>query len=207
MGRAYAPSELLSMKKKCFDFKGEFYEAFGNPEMVGVWFVWGNSGNGKSSFIMQLCKELCKYGKVAYDSLEEGTADTMKQTIDRFSMIEENRRFKLLDCESIIDLSTRLGKKQSPDFVIIDSFQYSQLSYKQYIDFKSKHKNKLLIFISHSDGKHPSGRTAKSVMYDSSLKIWVEGYRAISKGRYIGPNGGTFTIWKEGAERYWGDNS
>jgi hypothetical protein len=41
-------------------------------------------------------------------------------------------------------------------------------------------------------------------MYDASLKIWIEGYRAFSKGRYIGPNGGVYTIWEEGAEKYWG---
>ena len=80
------------------------------------------------------------------------------------------------------------------------------MTYKQYIAFKAKHKNKLIIFISHADGKQPAGRSAKSVMYDASLKIWIEGYRAISKGRFIGNNGGTFTIWKDGSARYWGES-
>ncbi len=40
-------------------------------------------------------------------------------------------------------------------------------------------------------------------MYDASLKIFVEGFRAISKGRFIGPKG-YYTVWEEGAERYWG---
>lgn len=41
----------------------------------------------------------------------------------------------------------------------------------------------LIIFISHADGKNPAGRSAKSVMYDASLKIYIEGYRAFSKGK------------------------
>lgn len=36
-------------------------------------------------------------------------------------------------------------------------------------------------------------------MYDASLKIWVEGYKAFSKGRYIGSNGGEYVIWEDGA--------
>lgn len=47
------------------------------------------------------------------------------------------------------------------------------------------------------------GRTAVSAMFSASLKIWVEGYRAISKGRYFGEQG-YYTVWKERADKYWG---
>ena len=52
MGRAKSVSELLATKVETFPFKGEWYDAFGEPERKGVWLVWGNSGNGKqpSSF-------------------------------------------------------------------------------------------------------------------------------------------------------------
>ena len=42
-------------------------------------------------------------------------------------------------------------------------------------------------------------------MYDATLKIWVEGYRAFSKGRFIGRTG-KYDIWPEHAERYWGES-
>ena len=58
-----------------------------------------------------------------------------------------------------------------------------------------------------ADGSQPVGRTAKSVMFDADEKIWVEGHIAFSKGRYIGANGGSYVIWKEGAERYWGESN
>ena len=203
MKRAYSTNEVLSMRKKSFDFENEWSEAFGNPECKGVWFIWGNSGNGKTSFVMQLCKYLCKFGKVAYDSLEEGCSLTMQNNLRRFGMDTVNRRFQLLDCEPVAELTERLKKRKSADFVVVDSFQYTQMTYKQYLAFKAEHKDKLLIFISHADGKLPSGRSAKSVMYDASLKIWVEGYTAFSKGRFIGETG-KFTIWQEGAQKYWG---
>jgi len=142
---------------------------------------------------------------VAYNSLEEGASLSMQNTLRRFNMTEVNRRFLLLDCEPIDTLKERLAKRKSPDFIIIDSYQYTQLTYRTYLKFKEAHRDKLLIFVSHADGTIPAGRSAKSVMYDASLKIWVEGYRAISKGRFIGPEG-KYIIWEEGARRLYGDN-
>lgn len=206
MRRAISVSELLNMKKEVLPFSGPMFEAFGQPERVGVWFIWGNSGNGKSSFVMQLCKELCKFGTVAYDSLEEGSSLTMQNTLRRFGMTDVNRRFILLDAEPIEELKSRMNKRRSADFYVIDSFQYTQMSYREYIRLKEAHPGKLIIFISHADGKSPDGRSAKKVMYDASLKVWVEGFRAISKGRYFGDKG-YYTVWREGEERYWGNNN
>jgi molybdopterin-guanine dinucleotide biosynthesis protein len=189
------------MRKDVLPFSGAWAEAFGQPERTGVWFVWGNSGNGKTSFVMQLCRELARFGKVAYNSLEEGASLTMVNTLRRFNMQEVNRRFVLLDCEPMDELSARMAKRRSADFVVIDSYQYSGLTYIEYKRFKEANRNKLIVFVSHADGSNPAGRSARSVMYDATLKVWVEGYKAYSKGRFIGPNGGVFTVWEEGARR------
>lgn len=202
--RALSVSEILKMKKKLLKLTGKWFDAFGYTEFYGVWFIWGNSGNGKSTFVMQLCRELCKFGLVLYVSLEEGTSLTLQNTLRREGMIEANRRLKVIRGESMEDLSERLLQRKSADFVIIDSFQYTQMTYKAYLKFKERHPNKLLIFISHADGKNPSGRSAKSVMYDASLKIWVEGYRAFSKGRFFG-SVGHYTVWDEGSRKYRGE--
>ena len=196
--------EMLSIKYDTLDFKGEWYDAFGTPARKGVWLIWGNSANGKTSFALKLCKELCRFGRVAYDSLEEGACLSMQEAIRRENMIEVNKRFLLIDNEDMKQLSLRLKRQKSPDFVVIDSFQYAQMKYPEYIRFKEKHRNKLLIFISHADGKLPNGRAAKSVMYDASLKIYVEGFRAFSKGRFKGPKE-YYDIVPEKAAPYWGD--
>jgi hypothetical protein len=116
-----------------------------------------------------------------------------------------NRRFLLLDCEPLEDLTKRLAKKKSPDFVVIDSFQYTQMTYKAYLKFKEANRGKLLILVSHANGTTPSTRSAKSVMYDATLKIYIQGHVAFSKGRFIGRNGGKFIIWEEGAKRIYGE--
>ncbi len=201
--RAISVSELDKKKYKLFPFEGEFYDAFDRPEKKGVWFIWGNSGNGKTTFVLELVKYLAQFGKVGYNSLEEGSAHTMQKAFRNVGMSEVARKIILIEGESKEEISERLMKKQSPDFIVIDSFQYWQMAYKEYIAFKAKHKDKLIIFVSHADGKQPAGRASKSVMYDSSLKIWVEGYKAFSKGRYIGSTG-QYIIWPEGVIKYWG---
>lgn len=205
MTRAKSVSELLATKIETFPFRDEWYDAFGEPERRGVWLVWGNSGNGKTTFVVQLCKYLCQFERVIYDSLEEGAGLTMKNTLIRCGMLEVNRRFLLLDNEPMKELSERLQKRKSPGIVVIDSFQYTQMTYKQYVAFKEKHRDKLIIFVSHAEGKFPSGRSARSVMFDASQKIYVEGYRAFSKGRFLGPKK-QIDIWPEEAGIYWGEH-
>lgn len=204
MRRALSPTEVLSIKSNELKFEGDWFDAFGQPDRIGVWFIWGNSGNGKSSFVMQLCKELAKFGKVGYNSLEEGVSLSMQNAIKRFGLTEENRKVVFYDCEKMEDLSERLKRPRQPKFVIIDSFQYTQMNYKDYIKFKEAHRDKLLVFISHASGTLPSGRSAVSAMYDASLKVWVQGHRAFSKGRFIGEKG-FYTIWEEGAKKFWGE--
>lgn len=196
--------EVLGMKYETIDFDGPWLDAFGKPERRGVWIIWGNSGTGKTTFALQLCKYLCRFGRVAYDSLEEGACLTMQNAFRREGMMEVNKRFLLIDNENMEELSVRLKRQKSPDIVVIDSFQYTGMNYRQYIAFKERHRRKLLIFISHADGKLPNGRAAKSLMYDASLKIYVEGFRAFSKGRFIGPTG-HYDIVPEKARTYWGE--
>ena len=92
-------SELLSTKSETFPFRYEWYDAFGEPERKGIWIVWGNSGNGKTTFVVQLCKYLCQFERVINDSLEEGVSLTMKNTLLRCGMLEVKRRILLLDNE------------------------------------------------------------------------------------------------------------
>lgn len=184
-------------------FEGVFKECFGQPEMTGGWIIWGNSGNGKTRFVLRLCKYLTKFGRVVYNSLEEGDSGSMQLAIKEEGMLEVAKRFVLLDAEQLEDLKERLRKPKSPDIVVIDSIQYAQLTYKQWIQIKSEFRNKLFLLVSHAEGKQPAGKPAAQIRYDCGLKIRVEGYKAFSAGRFGGNN--DFVIWPEGAAQYWGD--
>jgi len=202
MRRAITATKLIQMDVHHYNFKGAFKDAFGKPEKYGTWFVWGNSGNGKTRFTVQLAKEMTRFGRVAYNSLEEGIGGTMQQALIDEGINEKEGKMILVN-EDMNELEERMNKQRSPNIVIIDSLQYTGINFKQYKRLKEKfNKKKLFIYLSHAEGKHPRGQTAKSIMYDASLKIWIQGYRAFSKGRFYG-NEAHYTIWEKGAERYW----
>ena len=203
MGKILGLEQVRATKHKVLEFDGAWRAAFGRPARTGTWLIWGSSNSGKTRFALQLCKYLCRFGRVAYDSLEEGFSLSMANTLERFGLAEANGRVSI-DCCPVAELSEKMSRRKSADIWVIDSFQYSQLSYKEYIRFKERHPDKLVVFVSQADGKKPAGRAAASVMYDSALKVWVEGFRAFSKGRYIGEKG-YYTVWEDGARRYWGE--
>lgn len=201
--RAYSPTEILRMNIPKLEFDGAWAASMGKPAKSGVWLIWGNPGNGKTSFVMQLAKYLCQFDKVVYDSLEESTSLSVQMSMRRHKMEEVNRRFQILDREGMDQLVARLQRRKSAGIAIIDSFQYSGLTYKGYQAMKEALPGKLLIFISHAEGMRPAGRAAKKVEYDADIKILVDGFRASCKSRYMDTPGVPFTVWAEGAAKYW----
>lgn len=203
MKRALSVRDILDKRYRTFPFEGKWRDAFGEPERAGVWFIWGNSGNGKSSFVMQLCKELCRYDRVLFDSLEEGSCLTVQNSLRLHGMAEVSRRLAFVQ-EDMETLKARLRQHKSPGIVVVDSFQYTRMTYRDYIALKETFPEKLFIFISHANGKNPRGDAAVGVMYDATLKIWVEGGVAFSKGRFKGSTG-EYVAYPELAARYWAD--
>lgn len=205
MAKSLSTAQVLGIRSRTIVLSGEWGECVGEMARHGVVFVWGNSGNGKTTAVMQLCRELvtgCGM-KGLYVSLEEGFSVSMQNTLRRLSMLECRSRFQILDSIDLDALVERLSKPRSAEFVVIDSIQYMQLTYKQYIALKERFRAKLFILVSHADGKQPEGRAARAIRYDAGLKIWVEGYKAFSKGRFIGPKAEA-VVWRQGAEEYWG---
>lgn len=203
MARTLSAKQVLTIKFDTIRLGGGWNECVGEIETTGIWFIWGNSGNGKTSAVVSLCKELSAFGKVLYNSREEGVSLTMQNTLRRYGMGELGSRFQLANM-SLQELDEKISQQRSPKFVVLDSFQFMGLTYKDFRAFCEKHKNKMLIFVSRTRGRQPEGRAAISAMYDASCKIWVEGYKAFSKGRFVGTTG-EMTIWDEGAKKYWSD--
>ena len=188
-------------------FDGKWLESFGNPEMAGVWFVYGNTGNGKTSFVLQLCKYLTKFARVAYNSMEEGDSESMKLAFQRVDLSPCKRRIVLLDNEPIAELKDRLRKHKAQTVVVIDSIQYSDMSYQDYKELRNEFRDTLFIIISHAEGNKPADRRANSIRYDASVKIWIEGYKAFITSRYRVGDIVEQTIWKEQSEKYHSANS
>lgn len=199
--KALTVANVINQKVKLLKFENQFHLAFGQPQDRGVWFIWGGSASGKSSFVMQLAKEMAGNLKVFYNVLEEepDDHDFMKRVMDH--RIENVQHNLLVGNYQYDDLVVYLERKNSPDVVIIDSLVYFTKSFEDYIALKKKFKNKIFIFTGHANGKLPRTDLELRIMYDAKMKIFVDGYLATCKGRTIGANGGLYIIWKEGYEK------
>lgn len=211
MGRAISNKNVLMARFEVAEFDGRFLASFGKPELRGAWLIYGGSGCGKTTFVMQLCKYLTRFRRVAYNSLEQGLSLSLQKTWLRVGMEEAGNRIILLDKEQMKDLRNRLVRKHSPDVVVIDSVQYLRRFYaEQYQSLRDEFPDKLFIFVSHESNGNPKGAIAQSIRYDADIKVRVEGYKAFVTTRYevseLGEGGADFVIWEEGASKYWIDS-
>lgn len=186
----------------------ELYQAFGDPQNKGIWFVWGGSGSGKSSLILDIIKALCKDMKAIHNELEEDLDDIDFITrIQRKQMQDVKSNF-LTASYNYVQLNEYLDKRDSAKVVSINSAGYFFENIQQYYDFAKKYKGKKIIIISAlAKGKNPFSDLELKIMYDANKKIYCEGYLASCKGRTIGPNGGSYIIWKEGYNKLNGADS
>ena len=203
MARAYGVKQVMNSRFTLLDFEGRWLHLMGRPEPVGSWLIWGESYQGKTTFALSLAKYLCRFGRVAYNSLEEGRCESVRSGFSQVDMGEVDGRLLLLDQEPMDELKGRLSKKKSPRFIVMDSLQYAGLSYEGYKELLGAFRHKLFIWVSHAEGKHPTGQVAMKVRYDAFVKIRVEGFMAFAKSRY-GSTEQPYVIWREGADRYYG---
>lgn len=202
--RAYSPADIANLRIPELPFDGEWERAFGRPSLYERWFIDGESTSGKSTFAMLLGKKLCEYKKVAYLSLEEGVNLSFKRRMKRLHMEEVNGRFLVIVGETLEQLVDRLKKPKSPHFIIIDSVQYTGLNFaKIKALLLDQFPRKSFIFVSQNYKGEPKGKTANDLKYDAGVKVSTMGYRAYCTGRYVDDAAAYFTIWEEGAYKYY----
>ena len=203
MVRAYSIVNILNEKFPELEFTGEWLDAVGRPEPTGAWLVYSDPKNGKTTFNLMLTKYLTNFGRVLYESYEEGKSLTFKNALIRVNMREVGSKVIVLPGESVQELTERLDKHRSPDFIIIDSVQFSDLSWADYKRLKKRYPKKVFIYISHvKDGKL-DGKTAVNIWRDANVIFRIEGFRAFPTSRFGG--GKHIDIWPEKANEYWGE--
>lgn len=212
MSRAISNINVLAARFETVEFAGEWLASFGRPELRGTWIIWGGSGSGKTTFTLMLCKYLANFGRVAYNSLEQGLSLSLQKAWERVGMGEAGNSVILLNKEELPELRARLNKRKSPEIIIIDSVQYLDgFNWASFKKLKREYPDKLFIFISQADraGKDPDGKLAGKIRYDAEIKIKVEGFKAFVTTRYEdaerGEGGADFIIWEQGAAEYWAE--
>lgn len=198
MKRSYTPKDIAAKRWVTLPWGEKWSKPFGEPADNASWFISGASASGKSSFVMQLGKELCKYGLVLYLSYEEGVNQSFQRRMDYLKMDEVQGRFRVVTDDTYEELVARLRKPKSPKFIIVDSFQVSEWSYAQALELIRRFPRKCFIFISQEKKSAPIGSDAIRLRYICDMKVRVMGYKAYCQGRAIGEAGSYYVVWKEG---------
>lgn len=202
MARAISVNQLFATKRALMEFDGPWLESFGKPENNANWFIMAPPGSGKTTFTSMLAKYLTGFGKVAFDSIEEGDSETIKLAWVRVGMKDVSRAIILLDREPIAELRKRLKKPRSPRKIVLDTVQHSNLTRQEYLELRRDFPNHQFIWVSHMKGNKPEGRLAEFIYQDAAIKVRIEGYVAFPTSRYGGNK--PFIIWPEGAAAYHG---
>lgn len=205
-------SNIESIRHEYLDFTGEWYEAFGRPERSGCWIIYGKSGTGKSSFALQLARQMDELGlRVLFLTLEMGTCADFQADLRTVGIRSGVNKITFVESCTIDELDDYLSRQRSPDVVFIDSVQYFEkqcgATSEGIIRLRKKYPRKIFVFVSHVDGKEVEGKTAYDVKRDSYKRIYVEGWKASYTGRGKGGPQGYYVVWADGYRRYWLKNN
>ncbi|MDN3621310.1 ATP-binding protein [Polaribacter undariae] len=205
MSRAYNVKDLLSKKFDIMRFTGSWEESFGRPCKQFSMMIYGDSGSGKTELAIQLSRYLTNFGLVHYNSIEQGISHTLQMAMKRNNMEQVADKFKILDKEQLPEITKRLRKQRSPDFLIIDSIQYLKMTKDEYFKFKSEfYPKKGIIFICQLEKGNIKGALARDIWYDVDIQVPVEGFRGIPQKRMNG-GGKPYIVNAERAAIYHGE--
>lgn len=200
MARALGITEFLAKKFTELDFDGIWEKAMGRPESNCKIIIYGKPKNGKTEFCVQLAKYMTRFGKVLYNSFEQGHSKSLQDAFKRQNMNEVKGKLIVTHKERFEEMFKRLKKKKSPYIVFIDSLQYIKLTGEQWKLLIETFPRKIFIVISHAQGDDPKGSSALEIQYDVDISILVKGFCASCQGRFGG--GDDIIIWEEGHQRY-----
>lgn len=193
--------KLVAKTYKSLGLSELWKEYLGDVDHVFTMIVWGPSFNGKSSFLNAFVAELATITTVLYVALEESFSTTSKMKAEE-NGLSGFSNLKYANHETNFEsLVAFLSKKRSPRIVIIDSLQYIAMTYVDYKKLKELFPTKSFIFISHSEGKLPDGKTGKKIRYDAPIKVFVCDFIALIDSRFGGHK--NFVIWEEEAKKRW----
>src|SRR5205085_6996944 len=107
-------------------------DALGHIEDTFTMIIYGGSGQGKTNMTVDVLKELKNVGDMLYISYEEGHGKTIQDLVVRHNLVEVLPNLKFSRGETSEDLVKRLKRKKSPKVIVIDSWQFSNLTIEDY---------------------------------------------------------------------------
>lgn len=189
MARTLGVSQILNKQYKVLEMSDEWKNYIGTLPDPFSMIVIGQPKNGKTSFVMRLCRHLADYHKVFYSSLEEGDSKTIQDALILANMQDVVGSFFLGDGYTYADLWEKLDKPRSPKIIVIDSLDYMKLTFEQWKKLNKKYPNKSWIIIcwgkySSKEFAIPDDYFGRKIKYQVGTVVRVQDFIVETRGRY-----------------------
>ncbi|WP_294958761.1 hypothetical protein [uncultured Flavobacterium sp.] len=203
MARGITAKTLFNKKFKTFRFDGIWDKVLGEQERGGIWVIYGNEKNGKSTLALQLSEYLTKFENLNYISAEEGTGFTFQQTLSRAKIDFKNTKIKFYEYLEMEELDKMLLKRQCARIMVIDNATAYVDDFKTAIlrKLRRMYPDTLFIIMAHMEKNEPTTAMAKLAKKLCNVYFRVEGLTAFVGGRCPG---GIITINDQTAMLYHG---
>lgn len=194
MPRTLGVHHILTKQYRSLAFDGVWQEVFGLPSDPFTMLMYGHPKNGKTTFAMFFAKYLTRFGKVWYNSIEEGDTKTIQDAFVRAGLHElEEGKFMLGDRYFFSDMVDKLARPNSGRFVFIDSRDFINLTCQQFKKLKALYPRKSFIIVCWEAAGKPAGKFAKDIEFIVDVVVHVANYRAFARSRFGG--GREYVIW------------
>jgi predicted ATP-dependent serine protease len=162
----------------------EYAELMGIPEKKFISIFYGESGSGKSVYVLRFANYFAKnFGKVLYNSHEEKVNQTIQDRINNFNIdaqrlwVANGISFERM-CEYI--------EKNYYRLIIIDSVKYMNFTIDQLKELRERFAKRqlsvIMVDFGDSKGKPASG---KDLIHASDVKMYFKNGRVHSTSRYL----------------------
>jgi hypothetical protein len=187
--RAYTYEDLARKKYKTLPLKGVWKEHLGDIERSGSILIYGDSGHGKTTYALQLMRELCQGEKVLYNSLEECGKLSLLTNLERAGLKQYKNKY-LVCGEPLDNLIQRLSRPQQPKIVFIDSVQavFRGKKTEDYHNLILQFPQTLFIGISQMRKGMPKGAVAEEFYWFCQDRVLVQDFNAYIEKTRTGGN-------------------
>ena len=203
MARGISAKTLLNKKFKTFVFDGIWEKVLGEQERGGIWVIYGNEKNGKTTLALLLSEYLTKFENLNFISAEEGTGFTFQQNLSRAKIDFKKSNIKFYDYLEIDEIENMLSKRQSAKIMVFDNATAYVDDLKTAVlrKLKRMYPDVLFIIMAHMEKNEPTTAMAKLAKKLCNVYFRIEGLTAFVGGRCPG---GKIIINEQTAELFHG---
>lgn len=187
MSRSFGINELINSNFKERPMSEAWRKHIGNLERNATIMIIGPAKNGKTDYAFKFIKDLALHGaQVFYNTSEEGKSSTIKETAIRNNMQLVSGKVMFGNRLTFDQLFAKMKKPRSGNVLVIDSWDYMNLTAEQFKTIRETLKHKMIILLCWADGKRPDNSEAKKIEHMADAIVTVKNWVAYPVSRFGG---------------------